>query len=300
MPTYVSMLVYNTGMELANQLQMRASRAEDAKKVRHLLESAPFSHWHVDWHVPGDWLGTPYFWVAENGRGEIVAGLLATADPPPAAWVRVAAFRSGRTAPMLLFQMLAELEVPLQQQGVTELGWLLPVEWPDTWVTGVGFRQATAIVSMIKPDLHLPHRPVKPGIHIRPVHEQDFPRLAAIEAQAFDPLWRHSAGGLEMGRQASFSFDVAEWQNQVVGFQYSTHSQEAYTAHLVRMTVSPLAQGRGIGSALLAQAIMTYQQHGLHQVTLNTQVDNIPSQRLYTRYGFYQSGPQVPVWVRQV
>jgi len=298
MPTYVSMLVYNTDMEIANQPRMRISRPEDAQTVRQLLETASFSHWHVDWHVPGDWLGTPNFLVAENGEGQIVGGLLAAADPPPAAWVRVAAFSSGRLAATLLPPMVADLEATLREQAVTELGWLLPVEWPDTWVSGLEFQPITAIMTMIKTDLHLPSRPVNPDIHIRPVQERDLPRLAEIEAAAFDPLWRHSVAGLEISRQTAFAFDVAEWQGQLCGFQYSIYSQAEKCAHLVRMTVSPQVQGQGIGSALLNRAIMTYRQKGFQQVTLNTQVDNIPSQQLYSRYGFRQTGPQVPIWVR--
>ncbi len=298
MPTYVSMLVYNMGMEIANQLQMRAGRAADAADVRRLLETAPFAHWHVDWHVPGDWLGTPNFLVAENEQGRLVGGLLATADPPPAAWVRVAAFHTGRLASDLLPPMLARLETTLRAQGVTELAWLLPGEWPDTWITSLGFRQITAIMTMIKNDLHSPSRPVKPDVHIRPVQEQDLPRLAAIEAAAFDPLWRHSVSSLDTGRRAAFAFDVAEGQGQVCGFQYCTPSQTPGSAHLVRLTVSPAAQGQGIGSALLTQAIKTCQRQGFQQMTLNTQVDNIPSRRLYSRFGFSQTGPRAPVWVR--
>lgn len=296
-PTYVSMVVYNTDMEIANELRLRVSRAEDASAMRQLMETAAFTHWHVDWRVPGDWLGTPFFVVAENGRRELVGGLLAAADPPPAGWVRMAAFRSARLAQSLLYQMLAMVTQSLQAQNVHELAWLLPVAWPETWLSSVGFQPGTSIISMLKPDLVLPHRPVNPDIHIRPVHDRDLPTLVDIEAAAFAPLWRHSLHSLELGRQASFTFTVAEWAGRVMGFQYSTHSQTAFAAHLVRMTVSPQAQGQGIGSALMTEAITTYREQGLQQVTLNTQIDNLPSQRLYAKFGFHQAGPPIPVWV---
>ena len=47
------------------------------------------------------------------------------------------------------------------------------------------------------------------------------------------------------------------------------------------MTVSPERQGQGIGAALLARALEGYGQRQLRTVTLNTQADNLASQRLY-------------------
>ena len=129
---------------------------------------------------------------------------------------------------------------------------------------------------------------------IRPVDLEDLPLLEQIEAEAFEPLWRHSAEGLALAARQTLSFDVAERDGRVLGFQFSTATRRG--AHLSRMTVDPAFQRSGVGSALLAHALAGYQRLGAGQVTLNTQVDNYASQQLYERFGFQANGERFPVW----
>jgi len=82
----------------------------------------------------------------------------------------------------------------------------------------------------------------------------------------------------------------------LVGYELSTPTKAG--AHLVRLVVRPWLHGRGVGSALLAQAIRGYQARGLTHVTLNTQVDNKPSQILYRKFGFVPTGEKTPVWTK--
>ena len=135
---------------------------------------------------------------------------------------------------------------------------------------------------------------------IRPATTNELARLAEIEEAAFDPLWRHSANGLLLARRQALTFELAELEGQIVGFQYSVADRDGQTAHLVRLTVSPSAQGRGVGSGLLASALNGYATLGIKRVTLNTQRDNLPSHRLYERFGFRQLGDRAPVWAMEL
>ena len=63
------------------------------------------------------------------------------------------------------------------------------------------------------------------------------------------------------------------------------------------MTVDPRFQGSGVGTQLLARAFEGYRQKGIQHISLNTQADNQPSQKLYKRFGFQPSGQKFPVWV---
>ena len=128
--------------------------------------------------------------------------------------------------------------------------------------------------------------------------ETDLEQLASLEKKAFNPLWRHSARGLGLARHQAFSFDVALLQGKIVGFQLSTPSE--YGVHLVRLTVDPDTHGLGIGSALLHHAFQQYHRRGKYRVTLNTQIDNEASQRLYRKFGFFASGQRFPVWLRRL
>jgi ribosomal protein S18 acetylase RimI-like enzyme len=69
---------------------------------------------------------------------------------------------------------------------------------------------------------------------------------------------------------------------------------------IVRLAVRPDAQGRGVGSQLLTDALDYCRASGAAVVRLNTQESNLASHHLYQRFGFQRSGRRVPVLVRKV
>lgn len=288
-------------MELANSGQWRIRLADkhDGAAIGRLLGLATLRHVHSDWHLPVDWLGTPGFavceWQRSDGETEIAACLAVGADPPPAAWVRVAAVKQRGKAEQWLAEMLDVTLPYLRACGVSILGWLEGGAWSDSWLTGLGFRRVNWIVTY-QLDLTAAEiiRPVFPAI--RPATTADAPRLAEIERAAFDPLWRHSQHGLLMAFREAMSFDVAEIDGRIVGFQYSVAGHDGASAHLVRLTVDPEAQGRGVGGGLLSAALLGYVNMGAERVTLNTQADNEASHRLYERFGFERLVGRADVW----
>lgn len=274
---------------------VRQSTPADAVPLRRLLEKSPFVHIHADWHYPSDWLGTKSLMLAEQDS-QLVACLAVAADPPPAAWVQLAALRDPELAPAIWTQLLDPLLPDLRAAGVTELAWLPGIDPPEDWMAALSFRPVTSIQTYDKPDLKVPPLPLNPAVHFRPVRAEDLPLLEAIEEAAFAPLWRHSVDGLSRGWMNALTFDVAEIDGQVVAFQYSSRSQLSGRVHLVRLTVHPRVQGQGVGSALLAHAIEGYRRYHLRSISLNTQTDNYASQRLYTRFGFRPVGDPLMVW----
>jgi ribosomal-protein-alanine N-acetyltransferase len=286
---------------------IRVATPADAGAIMRLLQSAPYSHVHVDWSLPGDWLGTPGFVVQPELqptsrmarlmglRPCLQACLAAAADPPPAAWVRVASVTDVEHPQVVLAAMLEPVVAYLRRAGVAELGWLVVDEWPAAWLPELGFVLVNHIETYQKDDMSQPDFTALPGLHIRPVAAGDMDALAHLEAAAFAPLWRHSAHGLTLAWHGALTFDVAVLRQKIVGFQLSSHSNSG--AHLVRMTVAPEWQRCGIGSALLAHAIQGYRRRGLAHVSLNTQVDNLASQYLYRKFGFYATGHRLPVWL---
>ena len=307
-------------MELANLWPQAPNNADgvrvatdaDAAAIMDLLHKAAYRHHHVDWYVPGDWLGSPGFVVQpepERQPSSVTARLLgtrtrlraclaATADPLPAAWVRVTAIAGVERPQDTLAALLEVATTNLSRTGATELAWLAIEKWPSSWLPELGFECANQIETYIKEDKAIPPLDPVPGLRIRPVLDSDMETLARLEAHAFEPLWRHSAHGLAIARSQAFSFDVALLDEEIVGFQLSAASNAG--AHLVRMTIRPERQRKGIGSTLLAHTLSYYYRQGLGYVSLNTQVDNIASQRLYGKFGFQASGELLPVWVRKL
>jgi ribosomal-protein-alanine N-acetyltransferase len=304
-------VVYNSVMEFANVwrenkyiAQVRVAESGDASAISRFLGRTPYSHMHVDWRLPLDWLGTPGFVVlpkVENDTGSLrgfmrpkssIDGCLAVAaDPFPSAWVRIAAVNE---LPSMLLALLVRAIEYLQDTAVTELNWLLTTKWPIPHLPALGFSQVNEIETYVKNDLRLPPVTAVPGLTIRPAELSDMVALEKIEAAAFMPMWRHSAETFTLAKNQALSFDVAEIDRQIVGFQLSSYTSAG--AHLVRLTVDPNWQRQGIASAILAHALPQYRQDGLNQVSLNTQIDNVPSQFLYRKFGFSATGQRFPVW----
>jgi ribosomal protein S18 acetylase RimI-like enzyme len=288
--------------------QVRMAEKGDSRAITRLLRRVPFMHIHADWRLPAEWLGSPGFVVLperdyDGGDGRYSAnkflppqtGLLGclavTADPPPAAWVRVAAVSESRE---MLAAMLARVVDNLRETAVTELCWLATRSWPNAWLPDLGFFQANTIETYLKDDVWLPEETAVSSLAIRPAVINDMAVLEKIETAAFEPMWRHSAETFALASRQALCFDVAEIEGKIVGFQLSSRTDVG--AHLVRLTVDPQVQRQGIGSALLAHAFQTYHRRGLRQVSLNTQLDNISSQILYRKFGFHPTGQRFPVW----
>lgn len=286
-------------MEMANTLSVRTAVDTDRSAVTQLLRTPAFSHYHADWALPIDWLGTAGFLVAESSdesaeSDALRACFVTAADPPPAAWVRLVAIAGSQSPFATLSRMLPWQQAYLREAGVSELAWLGVDGWADAYLPGLGFRRVNEIWSYVKEDLAMP-RPEAIDVQMRAITPDDLPALVAIEAEAFDPLWRHSLSSLRQAMSHAISFHVAEQAGEIIGFQYSTTGHSG-GAHLARMTVARQAQRQGVGAALLRAAVDDYDYRGFSHVTLNTQSDNRPSQLLYGKFGFSRVGPGIPVW----
>ena len=114
----------------------------------------------------------------------------------------------------------------------------------------------------------------------------DLPAVRAVDAQAFDDFWRYD--DLMLVRyMAKDRVGLAYRAGQIVGYTLSTLQGSDVT--LGRLAVLPAQQGRGIGGALLAEAIAAAARSGAKSVTLCTQVDNKASRRVYVDAGFKES-----------
>jgi len=299
-----------TQVDLVSGIRV-ASRA-DAAAIMRLLHTAVYQHLHVDWHLPGDWLGSPGFVVLPQRslsplndaakfvgvREEMAACLAVVADVMPVAWVRVAALAELPQPGTVLAAMMAQAAAYLRQRHVTQIGWLVVEAWPRCWLEEMGFTLAHELETYVKEDTAVPNIPQPPDVHIRPVIRDEFEACTAVEAAAFAPLWRHSAHALKLAHSQALSFDVACVENEIAAFQLSVRSESG--AHLVRMTVHPGWQGKGVGSALLTHTLAGYYRSGFQTVSLNTQVDNDSSQALYQKFGFRASGTRLPIWIKEL
>lgn len=273
------------------KLTIKEAEKGDKAQLTPFLEQAFFRHLHADWYEPLFWFGEPNAVTLISEReGKLAGALIVAADPPPAAWIRAAAFDymglSRNQIKIQFLEMIERAAASLGQQGITDLCWMSPRRWAEPWLVDAGFRLHTTMVTYRKADLRLPTLPSPPPeIKFRPVLPEDMRALALIEETAYHPIWRHSQRGLHKAWRSALVFDVVLCEEQVIGFQHSTRASQD-DAHLARITIHPDFQGQGIGSHLLARAIRQYERMGIKHVTLNTQSENIQAQKMYNRFGF--------------
>ena len=115
---------------------------------------------------------------------------------------------------------------------------------------------------------------------------EDHDRVLALDSRAFRPFWRLDRNGLEQALDATPAtrFRVVETADELVG--YAVTGRADRRGYLQRVGVDPAAQGRGVGRALVADALRWLRRHRAHDAVVNTQLDNVAALALYRSCGF--------------
>jgi GNAT superfamily N-acetyltransferase len=162
--------------------------------------------------------------------------------------------------------------------------------WLSKSLTDAGFEQVEAVqfyqLDRLRSRIQsLP--PAPPELTLTPLYPAQIDEVAILDAITFEPLWH-------FGRRDLFELlmrgrmQVAWWEGQMVGYNaICTNSQSE--GQLARLAVHPDFQGRGVGQALLSDAIR-YAAGEFAVLVLNTQVNNGRSQTLYRGFGFRPIG----------
>jgi ribosomal-protein-alanine N-acetyltransferase len=251
-----------------------------------------------------DHLADDTFVVTERD-GVVVGALFAWPDESPVAWVRLAALDESLSVDEWLGLALPPVLDGLRRRGIQKLAWMDYDGWAGTHLRMHGFEPFEEVVTLVKVEVevkveadHVLPDSSTADAWVRPASDADIPAVAAIDRAAFTPHWWHSEFTTLRRTAASPHFAVAEVAGEVVG--YAEGELRLPAAHLNRIAVHPAHQGYGIGALLLHDALGDFWRHGAERVTLNTQVDNHPSRRLYRRFGFQPTGDVMIVWELQL
>jgi ribosomal protein S18 acetylase RimI-like enzyme len=232
------------------------------------------------------------FIVVERGK-DIVGTLFAATDGLPVAWVRVATLDDQVSIDEWLDLSLPVLLEGLRHHGTQTVAWMDWGAWAGTALEARGFRRLADVITLAKHDRALPKTPLAPA-QVRPVTDDDAPAIVTIDRAAFTAHWWHTEATQRQRISSSLYFVVAEVEGAVAG--YADGDLHPPRAHLNRLAVHPAYQGRGIGASLLHHALQTFWRGGATEVSLNTQTENLASQRLYRRFGFVPTGDVMTAW----
>ncbi|MGE5073160.1 MAG: hypothetical protein ACM3MF_07005, partial [Anaerolineae bacterium] len=197
--------------------QIRPAATSDQQRIADLIFFESHVHRHLDWRTPLDWLGASPYWVLEEGR-RIAAALACPTDPDSIAWIRIFAYAShlsGRSAWPALWDRARE---QLAQQGGGTVAAIATQGWFDQILQDAHFDLNGHIVLLEWNDAPEPLRAGSSKARVRPMTANDLPRVAEVDAAAFEPLWRNSLMALTKAFEQATYATVAETDSGLVGY----------------------------------------------------------------------------------
>jgi ribosomal protein S18 acetylase RimI-like enzyme len=123
------------------------------------------------------------------------------------------------------------------------------------------------------------------GVALRRAGRRDRQAVLAVDEAAFSPSWRLDDAGLSDALAATprSRFRVAAG-HEVCG--YAICGRAAEVGYLQRLAVAPQAQGHGVGTRLVVDALGWLHRRGARSALVNTQDGNARALGLYERMGF--------------
>lgn len=274
-------------------LQVRPAVYEDQRQISNLMFFEPHAHRHLDWRAPLEWLGFPDFWVVEE-NGTLLAALACPQSPPGVAWVRLFAHSARVRLEEAWIALWHTARTEIARQGGAVVAVIAMQTWLDTLLSRNGFMHTQDIV-MLEWNRWAPATGIpQPRTDIRAMTPNDLPRVAALDAAAFSPLWQNPQDALSKALAQAQVATVMEDAQGLAGYQISTANP--FGTHLARLAVRPDAQGAGLGSAIVLDLIQRLTRQGSTRLTVNTQSDNHASLALYRKLGFRHTGEQYSVY----
>ncbi|HWQ47009.1 MAG TPA: GNAT family N-acetyltransferase [Longilinea sp.] len=272
----------------------RRAEPEDLAQLSNFVDHSHFTHRHLDWRAPLDWLGRQPFWLMEED-GIILGTLAFPMDPDGIAWVRL--FAAGtQYLPSTIWETLfskAKKDLPPH----AFIAALSLNDWFGALLERESFVPCQRIVVLSYQGKPNPIDPLPNGFTLRIMKPEDLPAVTELDLLAFQPLWRYSLETITLAYHQEAYATVIERGGEIIGYQLSTAS--VASAHLARLAVNPNCQRQGLGSYLVADLLEHFWKEGFELVTVNTQNDNASSLALYQNMGFLKSGEEYPVFIHQ-
>ena len=271
---------------------VRPADLNDHQQLSNLIFFENRLHRHLDWRSPLEWLGAPFYWALDDG-GQIMAALACPTEKEGIAWVRLFVYSghwSGENAWDMLW-LTAKDEIA--HAGGARVAAIAIQPWFQNLLAASGFENRQQII-LLEWRYQLSAAREASGIRIRKMTEADLPEVEKTDTASFDPLWQNPLDTLRRAYDQALYATVAENENGIIGYQISTGGGQR--AHLARLAVHPVVQGKGAGRALLSDLFTFLTYMGVSRLSVNTQSDNQASLSLYQRMGFVRTGEQYPVY----
>jgi [ribosomal protein S18]-alanine N-acetyltransferase len=263
------------------------------------IQRAPRRHLHLDWQLLPELLRDEDCRCRASHEGtDIRAVIAATLHRSPyyaqeTAWLRLILPSTSTPGDRPLERTWETLRADLHAGGVAHIGLLALEPWVEIPARRWGFTHTNTVITL-KRSRGLTPEPPAPPLRIREVGESDLDAVADLDARAFAPTWHHNRLALQTASRQAATFTVLESNHELLGYQLSTWHLSS--GHLARLAIRPDRQGQGLGALLVAEMLRFFAARSITTITVNTQADNLSSQRLYRRLGFEPTDHSVAYW----
>jgi ribosomal-protein-alanine N-acetyltransferase len=275
-------------------LEVRRAVPEDHQQIAGLMFHEANLHRHLDWRPPLDWLGSPNYWVLQDG-GRIVATLACPEDPPGVSWIRLFGYLPHLSGPEAWRALWDIARADIASSTGSQVAAIVVKHWFQKLLLSHGFTIKQNIMLLEWRNENMRSFSPPADVRIRQMQSEDIQAVSQLDMEAFGAFWHNSPDSLQRAHSQAIYASVAEDHLGLVGYQISTGN--VFGAHLARLGVRVKQQGRGIGAALVSDLIHRLDAHHLARLSVNTQADNAASLALYKKLGFTRTGEEFPVLV---
>ncbi len=275
----------------------------DAAAINRILDTSEYIHYRFE---PAELnkllerfpafgvMSVPAGRLGKATGGTLQAFLLVNSLVPPSAWIGGfgVTWSQGQRFGEYLDRLLPQVEAEARARGANTVyysGSDLDSDWLHSAFTAHDYALLRLLRSYDKADYEIPSLGNQ-GVTVRPFRSEDVAQVLEVERASFEQLWRYDAAGfLEVARTYPY-FVVAEDAHGICGYQFN--AVDTTTGYLVRIAVHPRAEGTGIGTRLMAEAIRYFARQHVWKILLNTEETNTRAHALYEWFGFERVVPQ--------
>ncbi|GAB5493316.1 MAG: hypothetical protein Phog2KO_35310 [Phototrophicaceae bacterium] len=276
-------------------LQMLNYERRYRDDILSLIFHSRHTHAHLDWYKAGQWLDLADNHLQLAFDHHTLVGVLGFSEGlNGSVWLRLAIVAQGYDPALILSFLWEQLRVTLLNSGLDTAAVLAVNPWIENYLPALGFHYHEDVITMHRAPQDLPLEP-QSNVSLKSGYLEDLGSIIEVDHAAFSPPWQMNSTDIRLSQRQAASCKLAVLDNQVIGYEVATRHHTS--GHLARLAVHPNFQGQGVGQVMLHSLLARFIKRGVNGMTVNTQISNMPSRRLYERYGFIRNGFDLPVWM---
>lgn len=283
---------------LGTRLKISAYERRHRSALLNLAWYSQWAHKHLDWYETDQWLDGELGDVLLAWHGDQLIGYLGLSLPIDGwSWIRLLGIRDGRMPGLVLRELCEAAEARCPAFGISNIAILMIANWLPAYLRERGFSIVDDVITLSQIGKGLPAAPTVSAC-IQEADHRDVEGIMKIDRLAFAAPWQLAEYDVRQAIRSAASATVAALNGELIAYQLSTRQEEV--GHLARLAVHPAHQRKGIASALMQKLLLEFSNWNVTELSVNTQLSNLPSQRLYERFGFFRNGNDMELWRKRV